>query len=456
MSSKKDDIIYSAAYLRRYWNGELSPEEMHALEKAALDDPFLADAMEGFGEAMQQYEAPVIDTQLETMRRQLQAQPAQPSTTAPVRSFRWWQAAAAVIILAGSAMWFYYRNHDAPNKGLAHTQPAPATQEQLPVQPDTVPTAALTDTGFPDKGLSDASEAATAKVAEPTVARPRSTAPPVSNAAGFTRPARPDSVRQELPLAEAVEKARLEDARRQLQHDRAQAIKELETEVVRVQEQAARRYADTGSQPLNEKLQDFISGVVTDHRNNPLANAFVQVENYRSNYFTDMQGFFKIPVTTDSPIHILVGSPGFASQRLQLQNNIRGNASLSHNRISLVPNDSLADLVVTGYGNADKKAKKAISGYPAVMVQNAQPVQGWVAYEAYLSKNKKIPSTQPDTTGQVTVSFEVNRKGELSDFRIEQSLSEEHDAEALRLVREGPKWKLLRGRKARATVIVRF
>ena len=33
--------------IRRYLAGEMSPEEMFALEKAALEDPFLADAIEG-------------------------------------------------------------------------------------------------------------------------------------------------------------------------------------------------------------------------------------------------------------------------------------------------------------------------------------------------------------------------------------------------------------------------
>ncbi|HLT73950.1 MAG TPA: TonB family protein [Ohtaekwangia sp.] len=40
MSDWKNDI-------ERYWKGELSPAEMHALERRALDDPFLADALEG-------------------------------------------------------------------------------------------------------------------------------------------------------------------------------------------------------------------------------------------------------------------------------------------------------------------------------------------------------------------------------------------------------------------------
>src|SRR6478736_9827875 len=39
---------YSARDIQQYLEGKLSPAEMHALEKAALDDPFLADAIEGY------------------------------------------------------------------------------------------------------------------------------------------------------------------------------------------------------------------------------------------------------------------------------------------------------------------------------------------------------------------------------------------------------------------------
>lgn len=44
MKNRRHDI-------ERYLRGELSAEEMHALERAALDDPFLAEALEGADEA---------------------------------------------------------------------------------------------------------------------------------------------------------------------------------------------------------------------------------------------------------------------------------------------------------------------------------------------------------------------------------------------------------------------
>jgi len=45
----KQPSSYNAQDIFRYYSGKMSSDEQHALEKAALDDPFLFDAMEGFG-----------------------------------------------------------------------------------------------------------------------------------------------------------------------------------------------------------------------------------------------------------------------------------------------------------------------------------------------------------------------------------------------------------------------
>ena len=39
---------FTASDIEKYHKGLLSAQEKHALEKAALDDPFLADALEGY------------------------------------------------------------------------------------------------------------------------------------------------------------------------------------------------------------------------------------------------------------------------------------------------------------------------------------------------------------------------------------------------------------------------
>ena len=47
MTSSKNNG-FTAGDIERYHSGKMSPQERHALEKAALDDPFLADALEGY------------------------------------------------------------------------------------------------------------------------------------------------------------------------------------------------------------------------------------------------------------------------------------------------------------------------------------------------------------------------------------------------------------------------
>ena len=89
-------------------------------------------------------------------------------------------------------------------------------------------------------------------------------------------------------------------------------------------------------------------------------------------------------------------------------------------------------------------------------VQAAVPVIGWVEYEKYLEKNKKIDADEKFKTGEVVVSFIVDKKGKLSSFKIEQSLGKIEDAEALRLIKEGPAWKPTQDKKSRVTVIIRF
>src|SRR5688572_2709942 len=39
---------FTADDIERYHSGKMSPIEMHQLEKAAMEDPFLADALEGY------------------------------------------------------------------------------------------------------------------------------------------------------------------------------------------------------------------------------------------------------------------------------------------------------------------------------------------------------------------------------------------------------------------------
>lgn len=93
-------INYSFEEIERYLQGRMSPVEMHALEKAALQDPFLADAIEG-------YEASdllTVESDLaEIQSRLLQA--GEDTKVVPLRAQKqWWKIAAMIIVLAGAGV----------------------------------------------------------------------------------------------------------------------------------------------------------------------------------------------------------------------------------------------------------------------------------------------------------------------------------------------------------------
>src|ERR687889_370585 len=101
MGSEEIHINYSLADIERYLQGKMTAKEMHAMEKAALRDPFLADAIEGYSEASSLTEA---HEHLKEITTALQSRTEQAKVvTMPARGFGWWRVAALVIVIIGVA-----------------------------------------------------------------------------------------------------------------------------------------------------------------------------------------------------------------------------------------------------------------------------------------------------------------------------------------------------------------
>ncbi|MEO6540375.1 MAG: hypothetical protein ABIN74_05270, partial [Ferruginibacter sp.] len=98
MSDKEKNIIYTARDIELYLAGDLSPVQMHAMEKAALDDPFLSEAMEGY-EAMKDKE---WKNQLVALRKEIEEK-GSVAKVIPLHKPKnnWWKTAAAILILGG-------------------------------------------------------------------------------------------------------------------------------------------------------------------------------------------------------------------------------------------------------------------------------------------------------------------------------------------------------------------
>ena len=96
---------------------------MHALQKAALDDPFLADAIEGMSQAVENRGSGSLQTDVAELRQRLKQRISQNKNRAvPIISFRnWWQIAAVffVLVFSGTMTYYYIRNNLSDTKNIA-------------------------------------------------------------------------------------------------------------------------------------------------------------------------------------------------------------------------------------------------------------------------------------------------------------------------------------------------
>lgn len=87
------------------------------------------------------------------------------------------------------------------------------------------------------------------------------------------------------------------------------------------------------------------------------------------------------------------------------------------------------------------KAPAASEIYDAVE-KPAVPVGGVEAYAQYLADKQRYPTAalQAGTQGVVTVTFVVEKTGVVSNVAVAQPVAPELDAEAIRLIKGGPRW----------------
>ncbi|MFC3561804.1 energy transducer TonB [Pedobacter jamesrossensis] len=69
----------------------------------------------------------------------------------------------------------------------------------------------------------------------------------------------------------------------------------------------------------------------------------------------------------------------------------------------------------------------------------------------YSHRTKRDKSGKNKTQGKVFLSFIVEQTGELTDVEVVRGLTEETNAEAVRVIKESPKWNagILKGKPVR-------
>ena len=111
----KENKKYTAKDFERYHSGSMPDSEMYDLENAALQDPFVSDALEGFALSSS------AQKDMEELRERLFEKEKNKSAT-PVYSLTlnsWWRIAALFIVIAGAGILFYKININSKQNIIA-------------------------------------------------------------------------------------------------------------------------------------------------------------------------------------------------------------------------------------------------------------------------------------------------------------------------------------------------
>ena len=197
----------------------------------------------------------------------------------------------------------------------------------------------------------------------------------------------------------------------------------------------------------------YFNAQVVTADNKPLAFANVAIPKTNKPVYTDTNGNLKLS-SADSTVNVVVTSAGYLPQKFKLQN------SAVQNKIVLQPNDIATKEISVSKKRSGVKAELKKQAVNAEMdeEEDAEPAGGWIEYNNYLSNNLVFPNEakQNNIHGEVEVFIKLKNNGDISKVKVDKSLCHECDAEAIRLVKEGPKWEVKKNKAAKAKVKIKF
>lgn len=376
---------YTAADFERYHSGKMSVQEMHDLEKAAMEDPFLAEALEGYVHSA----TPVKD--VNELREKLFAKRKKKNVFFLTKQSAWTRIAAIFILIAGIGYLTLQLNSGNEKNELSGMQSIGSIKNTTP-QPVTQPDSLIDE----KEGLAVSTPGSKSSVS-------------MKKENKLPEPDLQRSVTANEKPAEYMHDQNLQNAASpQLQND--------------------------------SRVLNVLRGRVIDTLGNPVRYVTIRNKNKKIYTVSDSTGRFSLPAP-DSLVMATISGVGYKTTEKKLNRN-------AEETIVMEPAIGVNETVVVtalgirrsekalGYANA--KMKQAEMG-AADSSSNTKELN---LFNEYVRRNIKIPAdkTGKNYKGTVILSFETNKKGTPEKIRVVQSLCDACDKEAIRLLRKGPKW----------------
>lgn len=369
MSERRDDI-------EKYLRGELTPAEMHALEKKALSDPFLADALEGASSIDHKDFAKDVDE----LNRAINQKKSVVFT--PLR------IAAGIILVIGVSLVFVLGPGEEQEQLAKQETSKEASKEPEAQKTDSVivkKDQQLTDQQLTlaDKPKEDTDQP------KPKLSRQRS--------------------KQSEP-APAITSFREDSIETEMAEDLIVA-------------------AETAQDPVQDKATtSHISGTVTSAEDGlPLPGVTVVVKGTSEGTVTDINGNYSLDVPDST--ELTFSFVGMHTNEVRARTNGPTDVKMTED-VSQLSEVVITRAPVAKNENEAPEIKLAepvggLRAYDKYLEDNKQYPQ---------------QALDNDVKGRVVVGFDVGISGELSNFVVIRSLGYGCDDEVIRLVKEGPQW----------------
>ena len=408
-----DTPIYSHSEIRRYLQHKMTPQEMHDFEKALMNDPFLADALEGFSEsdnALAEKHLFEIESRLKNEKQEGRV------VSMPLQKAAWWKVAAVVLVVATCGVLTYsVVTKKGDEKNIAQQMPSSEAKEM----------AAKTDSiGPAEKPLAQVEvlpkrvPVKKHKIGSPII-REEKEEPSV--------PALTMQMKADTPRTAMTDKSEEVSA---LMHQNARATAALNA--------PANFNADNAAESKKMAMSSAVSkyefeGRIADADNKPVAaNIIAQKNHIRTT--ADTNGYFKLKAK-DSVLLINANALGYVPTALTIKKDSPVNIILNNRT------QTLSEVVVTAL---NQKKKKNAFRQSENIKKDAEPKGGWNNFEHYLNAQVdsiKANDINNDYAEKIELEFSTNKVGRPINIKALENADSLTAEKAIQILMNGPEWK---------------
>lgn len=424
--------------LEDYLDGKLDAKAMHFVERQALEDPFVAEALEGLKQS------PKRKQTLSILQKQLYDRVSEK----PIKRKLWGittqrlsiAATATVAFIAVSILFFMRETNRRNAEHAARKQKGVLVQLDSSTaiasnkQKEDTAVQAATKSALVDQAIADAKTGDLAKN---------------SRTKAVIQPAERTVAEQKTVLG--YNEAIVAKSENSIARYKAKAEANVLNETV---------IAAAPAPALSSNKIAFSGNVVNQSNGQPIQGAVVKLAGSKNVTATDAKGYFYLPADSNAKDKdLLINAIGFKEAPVvglqdpnAIKNALTGNRTL--NEIALITGSNGQKKENIAAPKITLRAEQNLDGKALEEITKPIPVST-INYTQYLESNNKLYN--PKGPAQfVILSFKVKKNGRPANIAVIKSLNKKADAEAMRLIQNGPDWVLPKNGADSVEISVKF